>query len=68
MSTELPSWSRLPLLGMYKVVYRCNMEEAERQNLKEYVSFGDFFTRKLKDNARVIDETHQLVSELDIIR
>ena len=44
------------------------MEEAERQNLKEYVSFGDFFTRKLKDNARVIDETHQLVSELDIIR
>lgn len=68
MSIELPSWSRLPLLGLYKVVFRCNMEEAERQNLKEYVSFGDFFTRKLKDNVRVINETHQLVSKLEIIR
>lgn len=46
--------------------YNVQLDEYERQSLNAYESFNDFFTRELKDNARVIDPTVQgIVSPAD---
>ena len=62
---EIPYWLREPLLRQYVRVYGCNMEEAIVESLSEYNTFRDFFTRKLKANARPIDQRHSLVSPVD---
>lgn len=46
--------------------YDVKLDEYERQSLNAYDSFNDFFTRELKDDARVIDSTdHGIVSPAD---
>lgn len=46
--------------------YDVKLDEYERQSLNAYDSFNDFFTRELKDGARVIDSTnHGIVSPAD---
>lgn len=48
-------------------LYRINMEEAEWP-LSRYRSLNDFFTRKLKPGARIVDETADaLVSPVDAL-
>lgn len=43
-----------------------NMQEAERENPKDYHSFNDFFSRKLKEEARPMDVREEiLVSPAD---
>lgn len=37
-------------------MYSINTEEIKRQNLSDYESINDFFTRHLKDGVRTIDE------------
>ena len=37
--------------------YGISLEDYERQSFEAYESFNDFFTRELKDDARVIDDT-----------
>ncbi len=37
--------------------YDINLEDYERQSFEAYESFNDFFTRELKGDARVIDDT-----------
>ena len=37
--------------------YSISLEDYERQSFEAYESFNDFFTRELKDDARVIDDT-----------
>lgn len=44
-----------PLIKLFAKQFKVNMQEAERENLADYVSFNDFFTRALKDDARHID-------------
>ena len=64
MEVEIHPWLRLPLLGLYKVIFGCNMEEAEIKELREYSSFQKLFERKLREGAREIDTKHHLVNIL----
>ena len=46
--------------------YHVTLDEYERDNFDAYESFNDFFTRELKDSARVIDATNNgIVSPAD---
>ncbi len=46
--------------------YHVTLDEYERDNFNAYESFNDFFTRELKDDARVIDATNNgIVSPAD---
>ena len=47
----LPGSLREPLLGRFARAYGANLEEADRP-LREYASFLDFFTRRLKPGLR----------------
>ncbi|MBJ2135320.1 phosphatidylserine decarboxylase [Paraglaciecola chathamensis] len=42
------------LIKLFIKQYKVNMAEAERENPADYASFNEFFTRPLKDDARVI--------------
>jgi len=54
--TRLPRSLRAPLLGRFAASYRVDLGEAERP-LAEYVSFLDFFTRRLKPGLRPQEPT-----------
>jgi len=46
--------------------YNISLDEYERQSLNAYESFNDFFTRELKEDARIIDTTDNgIVSPAD---
>lgn len=54
--------SRHPLvkrafIRSFAKAYHVKLDEYERQSLNAYDSFNDFFTRELKDSARIIDPT-----------
>jgi len=51
---RLPRTLREPLLGRFAASYRVDLAEAEKP-LAEYVSFLDFFTRRLKPGLRPQD-------------
>jgi phosphatidylserine decarboxylase len=65
MDVQIPSLLRKPLLGLYAAIYKCNMNESQRENLKDYTSLSDLFTRQLNEGARIIDHTHIIVSPCD---
>jgi phosphatidylserine decarboxylase len=44
-----------PLIKLFAKQFKVNMQEAQREDLADYVNFNDFFTRSLKDDARHID-------------
>ena len=48
---RLPEALRRPLLGRFAAAFGVNLDEAER-DLGAYVSFLDFFTRRLKPGLR----------------
>lgn len=48
-------WFKALFIGCFARRYAVNMQEAERQQLSEYDSFNDFFTRSLKAGARNFD-------------
>ena len=50
-SSEKP-FIKSSLINLFCFLYPINLDEAERSNRKDYVSFNDFFTRKLKPDAR----------------
>jgi phosphatidylserine decarboxylase len=64
MDVQIPSLLRRPLLGLYATIYKCNMNESQRENLKDYTSLSDLFTRQLNEGARIIDHTHIIVSAM----
>ena len=47
------------LIKLFIKQYKVNMDEAERENPADYASFNEFFTRALKDDARVICPNEQ---------
>lgn len=61
MEKEIHENLRVPLFGLYTMVFGCNMKEAEEPNLRKYKSFKNLFIRKLQDGNREIDSIHQLV-------
>jgi phosphatidylserine decarboxylase len=48
-------WIRRPFIHGFARAYAVNMAEAEREQLDDYASFNDFFTRALKPDARPLD-------------
>ncbi len=57
---HLPRFLMLPILKAFAVAYRINLDEAELE-LKEYPSLNKFFTRALRDGARVVDKDEDTV-------
>jgi len=53
--SEAP-WIRRSLIHAFARAYGVTLEEAEYENLDDYRSFNDFFTRALKPGARPLDE------------
>jgi len=55
-SLELPVWFRPYGFRLYALVFGCNLQEIEPDDLKRYASLGEFFYRKLKVGARPVDD------------
>lgn len=62
---ELPKFMRNYVYGKYSRAFKVNMEEAAVHDLAAYSSLGAFFTRELKPDVRVVDQTGCLVSPCD---
>ena len=62
---DLPVWLRTRTLSLYVRVFGCNVEEAECSDLSQYHNLGQFFRRRLRPGARVIDPESELVSPCD---
>eukprot|EP00112_Aurelia_sp_Birch-Aquarium-sp1_P024560 Seg782.21 transcript_id=Seg782.21/GoldUCD/mRNA.D3Y31 product="Phosphatidylserine decarboxylase proenzyme mitochondrial" protein_id=Seg782.21/GoldUCD/D3Y31 len=62
---RVPLWMRQPLFGLYVKLYDCNMEESMIEDLKQFPTFSDFFKRKLRPDARTINEESAVVSPVD---
>lgn len=54
---ELPVWFRPIGFRLYAWAFGCNIDEADQDDLTQYVSLGDFFYRKLKDGVRPVADT-----------
>ena len=59
-------WVSRPLIGWFARRYAVDLEEAERSHLESYTSLNDFFTRRLKAEARPISGNERtLISPVD---
>ncbi len=62
---RLPRFMMVPILQAFARVYQINLDEAEL-NLKDYPSLNKFFTRALREGARVVDAGERtIVSPVD---
>ena len=52
---KLPAFILQPLIRLFCRVYPIDLSEAEKP-LKDFHSFNDFFTRKLKEGSRLLDD------------
>ncbi len=60
--SSIKNWQIRTFLSLYDV----DLSEAQRENVQEYQTFNDFFTRHLKEHARPIaPETTGIVSAAD---
>lgn len=50
-----------PLIYSFAKAYGVSLSDYERGRLTDYDSFNDFFTRELKEGARVIDKTYNSI-------
>ncbi len=63
---EIPTWLRKPILNAYVKMYDCNMDEAVIEDLQQFPTFSEFFKRKLKPEARPIEQESELVRILNL--
>ena len=61
----LPKFTRNFLLGSYARAFKCDLSEAEEENLENYENLGQFFRRSLKAGCRTIDPGEVVVSPCD---
>lgn len=45
-------WVKHPFIQLFMSAYNISLQEAEREDCKEFIDFNDFFTRTLKPSAR----------------
>jgi len=64
-NVHIPQWLRKPLFNSYSYWFNCNLDEAVVSDVEKYRTFNEFFIRKLKPGARVIDPSATLVSPAD---
>ncbi len=57
-------WLKNFLISKFIDKYKVNLSEAKLENISDYNSFNDFFTRELKNNIRPISKNN-LVSPVD---
>ena len=57
-------WIKNSLILWFIKKYEVNLDESENNNINDYASFNEFFTRKLKINSRSISSS-KLVSPVD---
>ncbi len=57
------TWIKNNFIAWFVKSYHVDLSEAVRENIKDYQTFNDFFTRKLKANARPLGEG--LISPVD---
>lgn len=62
--SRLP-WVKGPFIRWFKNAYDVNMSEALVEDIDQYATFNDFFTRALKPDARPIEPDWTLVSPVD---
>ncbi len=48
-------------IDLFVKVFKIDLSEAKISNSKDFASFNDFFTRELKDNARQIDYSENVI-------
>ena len=60
-----PRLLTLLLVWIYSRLFRCRLEEAERSDIRQYRSLGDFFCRRLRPGARPIALDAEAVSPSD---
>uniref|UniRef100_A0A224Z5Z8 Phosphatidylserine decarboxylase proenzyme, mitochondrial n=1 Tax=Rhipicephalus zambeziensis TaxID=60191 RepID=A0A224Z5Z8_9ACAR len=62
---ELPVWLRAPVLGLFAWAFRCDVHEAEVEDLRQYRNLGEFFRRSLKPGLRPLCPGDCVVSPAD---
>lgn len=61
----MPPTLRPYVYGWYSNTFKVNLEEAQFPDYEHYSSLAEFFTRPLKEGARIIDKDAPLVSPAD---
>ena len=61
---ELPVFMRVPGYKLYSWVFGCRLDELKEPDLTKYRNLAEFFSRELRDGARVVDPTADLVAHL----
>jgi phosphatidylserine decarboxylase len=63
----LPVWARSPVYRLYTFLFGCNLNEMKTpiDQLSSFQNLGEFFFRELKEGARPIDSSRELVSPSD---
>ena len=59
---ELPLFLRVPGYRLYSWIFGCRLDELKEQDLRKYRNLAEFFSRELREGARVIDHFADLVS------
>jgi hypothetical protein len=59
---ELPVFLRAPGYKLYSWIFGCRLDELKEPDLTKYRNLAEFFARELKEGARIIDTSADLVS------
>jgi hypothetical protein len=60
-SIELPVFMRAPGYKLFSWIFGCRLDELKEPDLTKYRNLAEFFSRGLRDGARIIDTTAALV-------
>jgi hypothetical protein len=61
---ELPVFMRAPGYKLFSWIFGCQLDELKELDLTKYRNLAEFFSRELREGARVIDPTADLVRSL----
>ena len=61
-SIYLPTFLRGPVIGLYSKAFKCDLAEAEINDLKQYRNLSEFFRRAIKPDLRPIAPGDVVVS------
>jgi len=56
MNAHLPKFILSPMIHLYSKILKVNLEEMAAGKVSDFNTFNEFFTRKLKEGIRTIDE------------
>ena len=64
---ELPVFMRAPGYRLYSWIFGCRLDELKEPDLTKYRNLAEFFARELREGARVVDHSADLVCSLAIV-